>query len=79
MKLWQLESVTRGEPELMMRLDVLSGSKLELYEAADTIRSCRFGPADRVISAVEVYRRFGGGFLEDVLEKGSRPTAWGEP
>ncbi|TCO59396.1 hypothetical protein EV192_104237 [Actinocrispum wychmicini] len=49
---------------------VLSASRLELFESGRYLRSRRAGPADRKVTAVEVLSRYGGAFLEDLLEAG---------
>lgn len=60
---------------------VLAVCSLTFYVSDDggTLRSWRMSSADEEISALEAYRRYssqyGGGLLEDVLEKGSHPIS----
>ncbi|SRR6266545_1012951 len=108
MKFWELESVCRGQPDLMERLadrpewavyldwyqdfdalvdqqdrekldaivpdkacvHVLARSRTMLYEGDAHIRTRRCEPTDRTVSMVDILTRYGGTFLEDVMEFG---------
>ena len=50
---------------------VLSSHKGKLYKTGTKIRSYRMKSTDVEVSYLEVFRMFGGAFLEEVLEKGS--------
>jgi hypothetical protein len=45
--------------------------KGKLYQAGAQVRSFRLNASDEEISYFEVFRLYGGDFLEEVLEKGS--------
>lgn len=49
---------------------VLGASRTEYYEADGYLRTRRHTPADRVITPLEIFNRYGGHFLEDVTEAG---------
>jgi hypothetical protein len=49
---------------------VLTALHMPYYEADGHIRLRRHNRTDRVVTAVDIYRRFGGAYLEDVNEYG---------
>ena len=52
-------------------ISTLSKYPERLYESSDRIRSYKFNEEDIECSYIEIYQKYGGAFLEEVLEKGS--------
>lgn len=49
----------------------LKSHKGKLYKTGSQVRTNRTNPSEAEVSYFEVFRMFGGDFLEEVLEKGS--------
>ena len=64
------ERLDAGTPDEAC-LYVLAGTQHKFYLHGDFLRSAPFDPSDRELTAVEAFRLFGGGPLEEAHEKGS--------
>jgi hypothetical protein len=57
-------------PDGLVRLALARSEKVCFLSKDGWLRSWRMSPDDELLSALEVYQRYGGDVLEDVFEKG---------